>query len=52
MSWQGWRDFLAADGVEDWVVLHGGALIADGPPAEVIRRPQVAEIYMGIEADV
>ena len=25
MSEQGWRDFLAADGVDDWVVLHGGA---------------------------
>lgn len=25
MSEQGWHDFLAADGVEDWVVLHGGA---------------------------
>lgn len=25
MSEQGWKDFLAADGVEDWVVLHGGA---------------------------
>lgn len=25
MSEQGWRKFLAADGVEDWVVLHGGA---------------------------
>ena len=25
MSEQGWRDFLAADGVEDWVGLHGGA---------------------------
>lgn len=25
MSEQGWRDFLAAQGVEDWVVLHGGA---------------------------
>ncbi len=24
MSEQGWRDFLAADGVEDWVILHGG----------------------------
>jgi len=33
------------------VVLHGGVLIAEGVPAEVIRRPQVAEIYMGIEAD-
>ncbi len=25
MSEQGWREFLAADGVGDWVVLHGGA---------------------------
>jgi 4a-hydroxytetrahydrobiopterin dehydratase len=25
MSEQGWRDFLAAEGVGDWVVLHGGA---------------------------
>ena len=25
MSEQGWNDFLAAKGVDDWVVLHGGA---------------------------
>ena len=25
MSEQGWREFLAADGADDWVVLHGGA---------------------------
>lgn len=25
MSEQGWRDFLAAEDVGDWVVLHGGA---------------------------
>jgi 4a-hydroxytetrahydrobiopterin dehydratase len=25
MSEQGWREFIAADGVPDWVVLHGGA---------------------------
>lgn len=25
MSEQGWKEFLAADGVGDWVVLHGGA---------------------------
>ena len=37
--------------VDRVVVLHGGKLIADGAPAEVIRRPAVAEIYMGIEAD-
>ena len=35
--------------VDRLVVLHGGALIAEGDPAEVIRRPQVSEIYMGIE---
>jgi 4a-hydroxytetrahydrobiopterin dehydratase len=26
MSERGWRDFLCAEGVEDWVVLHGGAV--------------------------
>lgn len=25
MSEQGWQEFLTAEGVEDWVVLHGGA---------------------------
>jgi 4a-hydroxytetrahydrobiopterin dehydratase len=25
MSEQGWRSFLAAEGIDDWVVLHGGA---------------------------
>jgi 4a-hydroxytetrahydrobiopterin dehydratase len=28
MSEQGWRDFLGAEGVDDWVVLHGGAVAA------------------------
>jgi 4a-hydroxytetrahydrobiopterin dehydratase len=28
MSEQGWQGFLAADGVDDWVVLHGGATAA------------------------
>ena len=37
--------------VDRLVVLHGGAFIADGEPREVIRRPQVEEIYMGIPAD-
>jgi branched-chain amino acid transport system ATP-binding protein len=35
--------------VDRLVVLHAGALIAEGVPGEVIRRPQVAEIYMGME---
>src|SRR5437763_2292130 len=38
--------------VDRLVVLHGGALIAEGDPAEVIRRPQVSEIYMGIEEGI
>ncbi len=25
MSEQGWREFLSADGIDDWVILHGGA---------------------------
>ena len=37
--------------VDRLVVLHGGAFIADGDPREVIRRPEVMEIYMGIPAD-
>src|SRR5438128_337787 len=35
--------------VDRLVVLHGGALIAEGDPVEVIRRPSVSEIYMGID---
>jgi 4a-hydroxytetrahydrobiopterin dehydratase len=27
MSEQGWREFLAAEGVGDWAVLHGGAMV-------------------------
>jgi branched-chain amino acid transport system ATP-binding protein len=37
--------------VDRLVVLHGGRFIADGPPAEVVRSPDVAEIYMGIPVD-
>jgi 4a-hydroxytetrahydrobiopterin dehydratase len=28
MSEEGWKGFLAAEGVDDWVVLHGGATAA------------------------
>jgi branched-chain amino acid transport system ATP-binding protein len=37
--------------IDRLLVLHNGAFIADGEPQAVIRSPQVAEIYMGIEAD-
>src|SRR3954447_332167 len=36
MSTQGWQTFLAAEGVEDWVVLHGGA-------TAVFRVPTLGE---------
>jgi branched-chain amino acid transport system ATP-binding protein len=34
------------------LVLYQGQFIADGDPHEVLKEPKVAEIYMGIEADV
>jgi branched-chain amino acid transport system ATP-binding protein len=37
--------------VDRLLVLHGGKFIAEGDPRTVIKSPQVAEIYMGIEAD-
>jgi 4a-hydroxytetrahydrobiopterin dehydratase len=36
MSEQGWQGFLAAEGVADWVVLHGGAMA-------VFRVPSLVE---------
>ena len=39
MSTQGWQDFLAAQGVADWVVLHGGA-------TAVFRVPTLGEAAM------
>jgi 4a-hydroxytetrahydrobiopterin dehydratase len=36
MSEQGWREFLAAEDVADWVVLHGGAMA-------VFRLPSLAD---------
>jgi 4a-hydroxytetrahydrobiopterin dehydratase len=43
MSEQGWREFLAAEGVADWVVLHGGA-------TAVFRVPTVREAAQLAEA--
>jgi branched-chain amino acid transport system ATP-binding protein len=38
--------------IDRLLVLHNGAFIADGDPHTVIKSPQVAEIYMGMETDV
>jgi branched-chain amino acid transport system ATP-binding protein len=37
--------------IDRLLVLHNGAFIAGGDPQTVMRSAQVAEIYMGIEAD-
>jgi branched-chain amino acid transport system ATP-binding protein len=37
--------------IDRLVVLHSGRFIIDGEPRVAIRSPQVAEIYMGIDAD-
>lgn len=43
MSERGWRDFLDASGVDDWVVLHGGA-------TAVFRVASLAEAALLAEA--
>ena len=42
MSEQGWREFLAAEGVDDWVVLHGGATATFGV-ASLTEAAKLAE---------
>lgn len=42
MSEQGWRDFLAAQGGADWVVLHGGATAVFRVPS-MVEAAQLAE---------
>ena len=46
MSEQGWREFLKADGVGDWVVLHGGATAAFRV-GSVQEAAQLAEAVAG-----
>src|SRR5215475_13492612 len=42
MSEQGWRRFLAAEGVADWVVLHGGAMAVFRVPS-LVEASRLAE---------
>jgi 4a-hydroxytetrahydrobiopterin dehydratase len=51
MSEQGWRDFLSAEGVEDWVVLHGGptAVFRLGSLAEAARLAEAVAAVPGLE---
>ena len=42
MSEQGWQGFLAAEGVADWVVLHGGAMAVFRVPS-LVEAARLAE---------
>jgi 4a-hydroxytetrahydrobiopterin dehydratase len=47
MSEQGWREFLAADGMDDWVVLHGGA-VAAFPVGSILEAAKLAEAIAAV----
>ena len=51
MSEQGWREFLVADGVDDWVVLHGGAtaVFRVGSVHEAARLAEAVAAVQGLE---
>ena len=51
MSGRGWREFLAADGVDDWVVLHGGAtaVFRAASLIEATRLAQAVAEVAGLE---
>jgi 4a-hydroxytetrahydrobiopterin dehydratase len=51
MSEQGWRDFLAADDVDDWVILHGGptAVFKAGSLLESARLAAAVAEVPGLE---
>jgi 4a-hydroxytetrahydrobiopterin dehydratase len=51
VSEQGWRDFLAAEDLDDWVVLHGGAtaVFRAASLAEAARLAQAVAQTPGIE---
>ncbi len=51
---ESWREFLAADGVGDWVVLHGGAaaVFGVGSLAEAVRLAEAVTAVPGVEAGI
>jgi len=51
MSEQGWRDFLSAGGVDDWVILHGGptAVFRVGSLLEAARLAAVVAEVPNLE---
>jgi hypothetical protein len=51
MSENGWRDFLSAEGVEDWVVLHGGptAVFRVGSLVEAAQLAEAVAAVPGLE---
>lgn len=51
MSEQGWREFLSADGVDDWVILHGGptAVFMVGSLQEAARLAAAVAEVPGLE---
>jgi 4a-hydroxytetrahydrobiopterin dehydratase len=51
MSEKGWREFLSADDLEDWVVLHGGptAVFRVGSLQEAARLAAAVAVVPGLE---
>jgi 4a-hydroxytetrahydrobiopterin dehydratase len=51
MSEQGWRDFLSADRLDDWVILHGGptAVFRVGSLAQAARLAAAVAEVPGLE---
>jgi len=47
MSEEGWREFLRAEGVDDWVVLHGGAT-AVFEVGSLVEAARLAEAMAGV----
>jgi 4a-hydroxytetrahydrobiopterin dehydratase len=51
MSEKGWREFLSAEGVDDWVILHGGptAVFKVGSLQEAVRLAAAVADVPGLE---